>query len=239
MKKEKKGLLFALCLLLAAAFTGRSVQTACFRFPPALPVDMAPAAAPEIILDAGHGGIDGGCVGIGGTAEKDLNLAVALRLGEMFSAAGIRVLQTRTEDTLVLKEEEDVAGKRKACDLRNRVTLANENPDAIFFSIHMNSFPKEKYKGFQVYYAPGDGGSEILAAGLQETVCRYLQPDNNRKEKKADSSIYVLDKAKGRAVLLECGFLSNREEEANLNDVAYQKRLCFLLLCATMEKMDS
>lgn len=234
MRKDKRKLALALVLLLTVSFVGHGMQSVFFSVPEAVPTGGA-VKQPDIILDAGHGGTDGGCIGVAGTLEKDLNLLFALRLGEMLSAAGMRVLQTRTEDRLVLKEGEDVAGKRKACDLRNRVALANENPDAVFFSIHMNSFPKEKYKGFQVYYAPGNPESGALANRLQQTVGHYLQPDNGRKEKQADSSIYILDKAQGKAVLVECGFLSNREEEADLNNAAYQKRLCFLLLCGIME----
>ncbi len=187
-----------------------------------------------IILDAGHGGTDGGTMGSTGVLEKDLNLRYALLLGELLSSFGYKVVQTRTTDSLVLKAGEDRYGMRKKCDLKNRKDMMGKYADAIFVSIHMNAFPISKYKGMQVYYAESEE-SRLLAEKIQGAVKNHLQTDNERVPKEADSSIYLLDGAKVPAVLVECGFLSNEEDEKNLSDESYQKRLCFLLLCAIMK----
>ena len=187
-----------------------------------------------IIIDAGHGGMDGGTQGKNGALEKELNLSYALLLGKMLSAFGYEVIQTRRTDALVLKEGEDVYGMRKRCDLKNRKSLMREYTDGVFVSIHMNAFPIEKYKGLQVYYSDSEK-AKLLAEQMQATVKKNLQADNARLPKAADSSLYLLDNASMPAVLVECGFLSNEEEEKNLMDESYQKRLCFLLLCAIMK----
>jgi N-acetylmuramoyl-L-alanine amidase len=187
-----------------------------------------------VVLDAGHGGIDGGTRGNSGVLEKDLNLRYALCLGELLSLLGYKVVYTRKDDSLVLKDGEDKYGMRKKCDLRNREMLMGEYADSCVVSIHMNAFPVSKYKGMQVYYANTEE-SRLLAQAIQQTVQRHLQTDNERVPKEADSSIYLLDGAKSPAVLVECGFLSNEEDEKNLSDESYQKRLCFLLLCAIMK----
>lgn len=234
MGKGKKQCVVGACLLLVLALLGERIQLL-FFLPSSLTEAAASTAELDVILDPGHGGIDGGCVGLAGTLEKELNLIFAQHLYHMLSAAGLHVGMTRNTDVLVLTEEQDIAGKRKFFDLRNRVEMAKAEPDAIFFSIHMNAYPERRYHGFQVYYAPNSPESEQLAEGLQSTVCQHLQTDNKRKQKEADSSIYVLDNAPGTAVLVECGFLSNPEEEANLSEPSYQKRLCFLLFCAMMK----
>ena len=196
------------------------------------------AAAEErrvtVILDAGHGGRDGGAVGVNGVLEKDLNLAVTEALSVLLREAGVEVILTRTEDRLLYGEEGDVAGHRKENDLRARLAVAAAHPDALFVSIHMNTFSAAKYSGLQVYYAKTDG-SRRLAEEIQGTVRERLQPENRRVAHEAGSSIFLLDHAVGRAVLVECGFLSNPEECARLSQKDYQSELCFSIFCGMME----
>ena len=193
---------------------------------------------PTVILDAGHGGEDGGAVGKGGVREKDLNLAIALRLAELLREAGVDVILTREEDRLLYKEEENIKGHRKEYDLKNRLAVAEGNPEALFISIHMNTFSSPKYAGLQVYYAKTEG-SQVLAESIQSTVREQLQPKNTRKIHAASSSIYLLDKAVGRAVLVECGFLSNEAECERLTQKDYQDRLCFSLFCGIMKYIEN
>ena len=191
--------------------------------------------APFVIIDPGHGGPDAGAIGASGTLEKDLNLAVATELAERFREAGISVLLTRTEDTLVLKAGEDVKGERKKKDLYNRAELAKAYPNATFVSIHMNSYPVAKYRGLQVYYNQESVESAHLAHRITDKV-RELDPVYTRVPNFKGASLYLLANAPGRAVLVECGFLSNPEEEAKLLEKDYQKKLSFCIFYAMMEE---
>ena len=208
--------------------------SAIFSSAPSSLVSATPA--PLVIIDAGHGGIDGGAVGASGTLEKDLNLAIATELARHFREAGVAVLLTRSTDTLVLKEGEDVKGARKAADLYNRVEIANAYPDATFISIHMNSYPVSKYRGLQVYYNKASTESARLAYRITDKVKADLDPVYTRVPNFRGDALYLLANAKGCAVLVECGFISNAGEEAKLLEKDYQKKLSFCIFYAIMEE---
>ena len=142
-----------------------------------------------VIIDAGHGGEDVGAIGIGGVYEKNLNLQVSEKLGDYLSAAGYRVIYTRTDDRLLYTEEQNVKGMRKIYDLKNRVEIANAYTDAIFVSIHMNYYGHPSCTGLQVYHS-ADTNSQLLAESVQTTVKNTLQPTNNRTIKEG-KNIYV------------------------------------------------
>ncbi len=181
---------------------------------------------PTVILDAGHGGVDSGAVSLLGTEEKNINLAVTKKLGEFLNEAGFRVLYTRQEDVLLTSPR---TASRKMGDLLGRVEFASAHADAVFVSIHMNTLPIEKYSGLQVFYSPNSSGSKVLANQIQNDAKNLLQPDNNRKTKEAGSSIYIMDRIRQDAVLVECGFLSNRGEAERLQQDEYQSKLAFSL----------
>ncbi len=185
-----------------------------------------------VVIDAGHGGEDGGASGKDGTLEKDLNLSIALCLAEMLRGEGIQVRLTREDDTLLYDRNSDYEGQKKRQDMAKRLEITESYEDAVFVSIHMNSFPQAKYRGLQVYYSPNSPRSELLARGIQQGVRTNLQPENDRQIKPSGGNIYLLDKPKCPAVLVECGFLSNPEECALLNDEAYRQRLCTTLMGA-------
>lgn len=190
-----------------------------------------------IILDAGHGGEDPGATSASGKHEKDLNLEIALCLGEMLTEKGYTVVYTRTEDKLLYTDAENIKGIRKISDLKNRCKVAREYPNALFVSIHMNSFSESKYSGLQVYYSTKNEGSESLATHIQSSVKRELQPANDRKIKPG-SSIYVLENIENPAVLIECGFLTNPEEAEKLSKKEYQNLLSFSIICGIIEYMN-
>ncbi len=198
-------------------------------------------AEPEtftVIIDAGHGGEDGGAVGIDGrTVEKDVNLSVSLYLGRLLEAEGINVIYTRTEDILLYDRNVDYNGRKKSLDLQARLEIAQNNPDALFVSIHMNSFGDSKYSGMQVYYSDSAEGGQLLADEIQK-MSRFLTPDNDRKIKKANSSIFLLNRAPGVSVLVECGFLSNHEECSLLSSDDYQKKVAFAVFRGIMNHKD-
>ncbi len=197
------------------------------------------ADTPVIIIDAGHGGEDGGTSGKDGTLEKDLNLAIALELCELFRASGYEVRLTRESDMLLYDRDSDYQGHKKAQDMAARLAIMNEYTDAVFISIHMNSFPQSKYHGLQVYYSPNSPESQRLANTVQSTVASNLQPENDRKTKSSDGNIYLLDKTDLPAILIECGFLSNPEECALLATDAYRARLALCIYTATVDWMKS
>ena len=181
-----------------------------------------------VILDAGHGGEDGGAQA-NGLTEKDLNLEMTLLLYEVLQHSGVHVILTRKTDEML---GDGSPGHKKTEDLRARLDLANAHPEALLLSIHMNKFPDSSCRGVQIYYSGNDRRSERMAEILQNKVVQELQPDNRREIKKATSAIYLLDRVKIPAVLIECGFLSNPLEAALLQDKDYQKELSALILSA-------
>ncbi len=192
----------------------------------------------RVVIDAGHGGEDGGTSGSDGTVEKDVNLKIALIVRDILASNGVGVVMTREDDRLLYDaygDLSDYAGKKKVYDLRNRLRIAEEHPGAALVSIHMNAFSGKQYSGLQVYYSPNDAESARLAGLVQSTVRSYIQPDNDRETKRAGSSIYLLNRIKSPAVLIECGFLSNAEECGKLNDPAYCQALALAISSAIME----
>lgn len=185
---------------------------------PPLPVSLSPS--PTVVLDPGHGGKDGGAVSLTGTAEKTLNLLLCYDLRDLLEASGVRVVMTREKDGELTVS--DPSAGRKMNDLRGREEVMRANPDAVFVSIHMNKFPDGRYSGTQIFCAKG---SESLASLIRESVVSSLQKDNAREIKTADGSIYLLDRARVPAVLVECGFLSNREEAEKLETESYRLSL--------------
>lgn len=199
--------------------------------------DKVRPISPCVILDAGHGGEDGGAVGVNGLLEKECNLAICEILRALFESNGVRVIMTRSEDKLLYTDY--VKGTLKTQDLRNRLEVARTHENDCFLSIHMNKFSDGKYAGLQVYYSPNHKASLEIAAAIQARVTELLQPDNTRKIKKADSSIYLLDRIETPAVMVECGFLSNEKEAADLADDNYRKELALTIFSAVMEQIQA
>ncbi len=200
--------------------------------------DIAANPRPVIVLDPGHGGEDGGASGKAGTLEKDLNLSITKAVATLLQSAGYDVRLTREEDTLLYDRYGDLTdytGHKKTYDLRNRLRFAKETGAALLVSIHMNTFPDGRYSGLQVYYSPAREESRTVASLIQTYVRRYLQPENEREIKKANSSIYLLSRSESPAVLIECGFLSNEKELSLLTNPTYQKELALTLAAAIGE----
>ncbi len=193
-------------------------------------------SAPTLVIDAGHGGEDGGAQA-NGVLEKDVNLAIARDLEQFLFLTEIETHMTRTEDQLLYHAGEE--HRKKYYDLVNRISFAEQFPNAVFISIHQNKFEIPKYKGLQVYFSPNAPESAELAEILQNNAKTLLDPDNKREIKKADRTIRVLNTLKCPAVLVECGFLSNPEEAARLSDGAYQKKTAFILFLSMIEYLQN
>lgn len=190
---------------------------------------------PVIIIDAGHGGEDGGAVGDGDVLEKDINLKIAQALDEMLRAAGYETVMTRTDDRMLYDRSVDYRGRKKRLDLEARLSIAQRYENAIFISIHMNAFPQSQYSGLQVYYSPNHSASETLATQIQADARALLMPDNDRRIKASNGTSYLLDHITHPSVLVECGFLSNPEECQRLATESYQRQLATVLFCAITE----
>lgn len=182
-----------------------------------------------IIIDAGHGGVDGGTTSVSGKLESGYNLEIALRINDLFHLLGYETKMVRTENISVYETGQTIAQK-KASDLKNRVRMVNETENGILLSIHQNHFPDQKYKGAQVFYA-GSDGSQALAREVQLAFAKTINPGSNRKEKKA-SGVYLMEHIHRPGILLECGFLSNPVEDALLKTPEYQKKVSCVLVCA-------
>ncbi len=188
-----------------------------------------------VVLDAGHGGEDGGAVSTSEIFEKDVNLEIAFLLRDLLEANGVRVVMTRETDTLLYDKNADYEGRKKVLDLAARRKIGEETENAVFISIHMNAYPDAREKGLQVWYSPHHEESVFLAKTLQSTAKLHLQPENKRQVKEATSRIYLLDRLTCPAVLVECGFLSNPEEAERLASDEYQHRLALVLFLSIME----
>ena len=215
---------FCLYILTAAAFLGL-----CHWGSKAVTV-IAEHSPPErshcIIIDAGHGGVDGGATSCTGIPESAYNLEIALRLNDLFRLLGYDTRMIRSTDISVYTKGETIAQK-KISDLKERVRITNETENSLLISIHQNTFPDSRYSGAQVFYASTEG-SKVLAGQLQTAFIDALNPGNRRQCKKSDG-IYLMEHIIRPGILVECGFLSNPQEEANLRNREYQQKLCCVI----------
>lgn len=186
----------------------------------------------RIIIDPGHGGVDGGATSCTGKLESTYNLEISLRLRDLFHLLGYPTYMIRTTDTSVYIKGDTIAAQ-KMSDLKERVRIVNESENNILVSIHQNLFSDSRYSGAQVFYAD-TGGSRQLAETLQYSFVDTLNPGSKRKVKKAEG-IYLMEHIENPGILVECGFLSNPEEENKLNDPEYQRKLCCVIATAVAE----
>ena len=193
-----------------------------------LPVG-APYLGKTFVIDAGHGGEDGGAVSASGIYESHLNLQIAHRLNDLLHFLGANTRMVRSEDVSVHTQGNTIA-QRKVSDIRERVRLVQETPNAILLSIHQNHFPQSKYRGAQVFYAKG---SEELAQSIQRTIAEQVDTNNHRQCKSA-KDIYLMEHISCPAALVECGFLSNPSEELLLRDGSYQKKIAVAIACGVL-----
>ena len=180
----------------------------------------------RIIIDAGHGGEDGGATSCSGVLECEINLEIAKRLNDLLNFLGYQTIMIRTDDAAVHTEGYTIA-QRKVSDLKNRVQLVNETENALLLSIHQNYFSDSRYSGAQVFYAKTVGSCR-LAEMMQTSFRSTINPGSSRIEKSAQN-IYLMDKINCDGVLIECGFLSNYHEESLLRNAEYQKKLCAVI----------
>ncbi len=192
-----------------------------------------------VVLDAGHGGEDCGAVGINGVFEKDINLAITRRIASLLRAAGYRVVETRVEDRLLYDPETVQHGMKKMTDLYNRYQIGRATDNAIFVSIHMNSFQaSQKQSGLQIWYGASHAFSKDVAKITQKSAAENLKSTRIRQIVQAGYNMYLMHRAECPAILIECGFLTNPEECEKLSGEKYQTELSFVIFCAMIETIN-
>lgn len=189
----------------------------------------------QIVLDAGHGGMDGGAVGIHSEQEKDINLAITKKVKTLFILSGYDVVMTRNDDVSIHDKSCKDLSTKKRSDIQNRLKIISKNPKVIAVSIHQNKFKDEEQQGAQMFYGKINPESDRLAQCLQNAFVRNLQPDNIRAIKEGTSSVYLLKHAPVPFVLVECGFISNDKEATLLSSKEYQDKVAFTIYSGIME----
>lgn len=189
---------------------------------------MPNKAMPRLVLDAGHGGIDGGAVGTDGVPEKGINLNITYKLRDLLHFFGFETVMTRTDDNDLATAGNNTR-ERKNSDMKNRLQLFDADNRNVIISIHQNQFSNASSHGTQVFYSPNNEKSLLLADAVKYSVKAQLQPDNERMSKPADKNIYLLKNTQQPAVIVECGFISNPQECAMLQTDEYQKQISFAI----------
>ena len=216
------------CLLILGIFAGSRAVTVISE---GLPIEDRRC----IVIDPGHGGEDGGAVSCTGKPESAYNLEISLRLRDLMHLLGYDTEMTRTTDISVYTSGETLSQK-KISDLKERLRFIHAQEDPLLLSIHQNQFTDSRYSGAQVFYA-GTEGSDLLARQLQESFTASLNIGSSRKSKKSQG-VYLMEQLRCTGVLIECGFLSNPEEEAKLSSPEYQKKLCCVIAAAVAEYLS-
>lgn len=185
----------------------------------------------NLVIDAGHGGIDAGTIGVDNANEKDINLSIALMLYDFAMVSGISSFLVRDGDYLVYSDNDD----KSRSDLYNRMDYINSIENSSLISIHQNHYQDSSEWGMQIWYSPNDDKSKIMADNILEITKSNLQSDNTRLNKKSDSSYYLLYKAQVPSIMVECGFMSNSDENKKLQDNKYQKQLAYSIMLGFSE----
>lgn len=182
-----------------------------------------------LILDAGHGGEDGGAISVTGTTESQLNLSIVLKMRQVCGLFGVDPVLTREEDASLKDSNADTLAQKKRTDLRNRVKLIEKTEDAFLISIHQNYFSGASNRGAQVFFAPTEG-SEAWGIYCQQLLVDHLDPENHRLSKQISDDIYLMNHISCPGILVECGFISNREEARMLETERYQLQLAITIV---------
>lgn len=216
MNKKKKIIPYIL-VILAVAVILTTVSTVYTK-------KQDKASKKIVLIDPGHGGMDGGAVSKNGTIEKHINLSIGIKVKEELKKLGYKVVMTREDDKGLYSDNGTVREKKRE-DLNNRCKIREKSKCDIFISIHLNTFPESKYYGAQVWYSDNEG-SQKLASILQENFRKYIDQENKRQEKPAKDQYKILRNDNNvPSVIVECGFISNSEEETKLKDEKYQKKI--------------
>lgn len=190
----------------------------------------------RFVIDAGHGGVDGGATSCTGVLESKINLQIALKLNDLMRLLGYETVMIRTTDTSIHTKGDSIAAQ-KVSDLKERVRIVNETENAVLISIHQNTFSDSRYGGAQVFYS-AKGNSQLLASKMQTAFTETVNPASKRKCK-TSKGIYLMEHIETMGVLIECGFLSNPQEESKLRSSDYQNKLCCVIACTVTSYLSN
>ena len=193
-----------------------------------------PVSGKTVILDAGHGTPDEGAEAKDGTTEAETNLKITLKVQKLLEQSGCEVLLTRSDDNAIYDLDSKTLRQKKVSDIKNRVKIGNESSADIFVSVHLNKIPQSQYYGWQCFYNTKNEKSVDLAKSIQESLNESIEKENNRVAMKLDS-VYIMKNVEIPISIVECGFLSNPEEEKQLLDDSYQERLAWGIYNGIME----
>ena len=219
------GILLVVSMLVVGRETGKYVSSARL---------LVKEEAPCVVIDAGHGGMDSGKVGINGALEKDINLEIAYMLKDFLEENDICVVMTRETDDGLYDAD---ASNKKVQDMKRRIALIEEAKPSLTVSIHQNSYPEEYVHGAQVFYYDTSTEGKKLAEVLQARLIEKVDPENTRQIK-ANDSYYLLKKTATPIVIVECGFLSNMTEAEKLCTEEYQEKLAWALHIGILQYLN-
>ena len=198
-------------------------------------VFSAQQSAHTLVLDAGHGGFDGGAVSPNGVTEQQINLSIAGKTRDLAGLFGVPCVLTRTDEGALDYEPGRTVRENKVADIQARAHICEKTENPVFVSIHLNKFEQSQYFGAQVFYGAADPDSRVLAEAIQAALVQGIDNGNTRAAKPAGDSIYLMRRLTCPAVIVECGFLSNPEEEADLCRDSYQTQLAACILAGYLQ----
>lgn len=193
-------------------------------------VTSIPVSDKVVILDAGHGNPDKGAESNNGTTESDINLAITLKVQNLLEQSGCVVLLTRSDENGIYSVDSKTLKEKKVSDIKNRVKIGNNSSADIFVSIHLNKIPQEQYYGWQCFYKKENENSKKLAENIQKSLNESIEKENKR-EALSITDKYIVEHVEIPLSIVECGFLSNSQEEKELKDDEYQNRLAWGIYC--------
>ena len=191
-----------------------------------VPTVSLPVSGKIIVIDAGHGKPDEGAQSSRGTTEAETNLKIALKLQNLLEQSGSSVVLTRSDENAIYDLDAKTLKEKKISDIHNRVKIGNESSADIFVSIHLNKIPQQQYDGWQTFYNAKSQDGQKLAVAIQNNLNNAIQKENNRVAKSIEN-IYIIKHVEIPITIVECGFLSNPEEEQKLLEDDYQNRLAW------------
>lgn len=230
MKRDMLLLVLCLCVLGGVSWLGASQ-------PPSVTATSAVSGQWTLILDAGHGGEDGGASTAAGDKESDINLAIVQKTRALMTFLGVEPLLSRETDISLHSSGAETIRQKKVSDLKNRVALVERTPNAMLLSVHQNHFTDPRYSGSQVFFN-SDDISRQWGEAAQEALRQTLNPGNDRRAKPIPDGIYLFDHISCPAILVECGFLSNGEEAALLLTSTYQWKVAMALTGAYLNELQ-
>lgn len=235
MKKNSSDSLFFLLLILLGITTALTAAGFFYSRNGGSVPSFAPGAARLcVVLDAGHGSPDGGAVGSGGTQEKDVNLAIVMKLREVFEGRGAKVILTREGDSSIYDADAETIREKKVSDMHNRLSIINGSGADLFISIHMNAFSDSSQSGLHVFYSGNHPEAEAVAEAIQTRISE-ITGAKTHAVKAASETLFLMKDPVPPSVLVECGFISNPEEERLLNDDEYRSKIAYAIADAVLD----